>query len=68
MRRVIDALRAGGEREMTRDALIQLGMAYRRADQYEEATACLTEALAESRAMNDERHAADTLYHLGTVA
>ncbi|MDO8705860.1 MAG: AAA family ATPase [Sulfuricaulis sp.] len=68
IRRVIDALRAGGEREKTRDALIQLGMAYRRADEYEEATACLTEALAESRAMNDERHAADTLYHLGTVA
>ena len=68
IRRVIDALRAGGEREKTRDALIQLGMAYRRADAYEEATACLTEALAESRAMNDERHAADTLYHLGTVA
>ena len=68
MRRVIEALRAGGEREKTRDALIQLGMAYRRADQYEQATACLTEALAESRAMNDERHAADTLYHLGTVA
>ena len=68
MRRVIDALRSGGKREKTRDALIQLGMAYRRADQYEEATACLTEALAESRAMNDERHAADTLYHLGTVA
>ena len=68
MRRVIDALRASGEREKTRDALIQLGMAYRRADQYEEAAACLTEALAESREMNDERHAADTLYHLGTVA
>ena len=68
IRRVIDAARAGGEREKTRDALIQLGMAYRRADAYEEATACLTEALAESRAMNDERHAADTLYHLGTVA
>ena len=68
MRRVIDALRAGGEREKTRDAMIQLGMAYRRADQYEEATACLTEALRESRLMNDERHAADTLYHLGTVA
>jgi tetratricopeptide (TPR) repeat protein/transcriptional regulator with XRE-family HTH domain len=68
MRRVIDVLRAGGERAKTRDALIQLGMAYRRADQYDEATACLTEALAESRAMNDERHAADTLYHLGTVA
>jgi len=45
-----------------------LGMAYRRADAYEAATACLTEALAESRAMSDERHAADTLYHLGTVA
>jgi tetratricopeptide (TPR) repeat protein/transcriptional regulator with XRE-family HTH domain len=68
MRRVIDVLRAGGERAKTRDALIQLGMAYRRADQYEEATACLTEALRESRLMNDERHAADTLYHLGTVA
>jgi tetratricopeptide (TPR) repeat protein/DNA-binding XRE family transcriptional regulator len=68
IRRVIDVLRTGGEREKTRDALIQLGMAYRRADQYEEATTCLTEALAESREMNDERHAADTLYHLGTVA
>jgi len=68
IRRVIDVLRASGERAKTRDALIQLGMAYRRADNYEEATACLTEALAESRAMNDERHAADTLYHLGTVA
>jgi len=68
MRRVIEVLRAGGERAKTRDALIQLGMAYRRADNYDEATACLTEALAESRAMNDERHAADTLYHLGTVA
>lgn len=68
IRRVIAVLRAGGEREKTRDALIQLGMAYRRADQYEAATTCLTEALTESRAMNDERHAADTLYHLGTVA
>lgn len=68
MRRVIDRLRAGGEREKTRDALIQLGMAYRRADQYEQAVACLTEALSESRELNDERHAADTLYHLGTVA
>jgi len=68
MRRVIDVLRARGERAKTRDALIQLGMAYRRADQYEAATLCLTEALTESRSMNDERHAADTLYHLGTVA
>ena len=67
-RRVVDAARAGGEREKTRDALVQLGMAYRRADAYQEATGCLTEALAESRSMNDERHAADTLYHLGTVA
>lgn len=68
IRRVIDAARAGGERAKTRDALIQLGMAYRRADDYEAATACLNEALAESRAMHDEHHAADTLYHLGTVA
>src|ERR1044071_3695872 len=57
-----------GEREKARDAVIQLGMAYRRADDYERATECLTQALAESRAMRDERHAADTLYHLGTVA
>jgi tetratricopeptide (TPR) repeat protein len=68
MRLVVDAVRAGGERTKTRDALVQLGMAYRRADAYEEATACLTEALAASRTMNDEQHAADTLYHLGTVA
>ena len=68
MRRVLDAVRAGSQRERTREALVHLGMAYRRADAYQEATACLTEALAECRAMNDERHAADTLYHLGTVA
>ena len=68
IRRVIDAARARGERERARDAVIQLGMAYRRADDYEQATQWLTQALAESRAMNDERHAADTLYHLGTVA
>lgn len=68
IRRVIAALRAGGERAKTRDALILLGMAHRRADQYDAATACLTEALAESQAMHDDRHAADTLYHLGTVA
>lgn len=67
-RRVIDAARAGGDREKVRDALIQLGMAYRRADAYQEATACLTDALAESRAMEDAHRAADTLYHLGTVA
>jgi len=68
IRRVMDAARSAGEREKARDALIQLGMAYRRADAYEQATACLTEALAESRHMNDEPQAADTLYHLGTVA
>jgi tetratricopeptide (TPR) repeat protein/DNA-binding XRE family transcriptional regulator len=68
MRRVIDAARAAGERGKARDALIQLGMAYRRADAYESATACLTEALADARATNDERQAADILYHLGTVA
>jgi predicted ATPase len=68
LRRIVDAARAGGERERTRDALVQLGMAYRRADAYEEATRCLDEALAESHAMNDVRRAADTLYHLGTVS
>lgn len=68
IRRVIEARRASGERVKTRDALIQLGMAYRRADNYDEATACLVEALAESRALHDDQHAANTLYHLGTVA
>lgn len=68
IRRVVDAARANGGREETCDALVQLGMAYRRADAFEEATACLTEALVESRALNDEHRAADTLYHLGTVA
>jgi len=68
LRRVVDAARASGERERTRDALVQLGMAYRRADAHEPATACLGEALDEAHAMNDERLAADTLYHLGTVA
>src|SRR5580765_831416 len=68
IRRVIEAAQARGERDKARDAVIQLGMAYRRADDYERATQCLTQALAESRAMHDERHAADTLYHLGTVA
>jgi tetratricopeptide (TPR) repeat protein len=68
IRRVIEAAQGRGEREKARDAVIQLGMAYRRADDYERAAQCLTQALAESRAMRDERHAADTLYHLGTVA
>ncbi len=67
IRRVVDAARADGNREATRDALVRLGMAYRRADAYGEATHCLNEALAESHAMNDVRRTADTLYHLGTV-
>ena len=43
-------------------------MAHRRADDYDAAVACLSASARESRAMGDERHAADTLYHLGTVA
>jgi tetratricopeptide (TPR) repeat protein/transcriptional regulator with XRE-family HTH domain len=66
--RVIHAARAKGEHAHARDVLIQLGMAYRRADAYQQAIVCLDEALEASRAMGDERHAADTLYHLGTVA
>ena len=65
--RVIEAARARGDRAKVRDSLIQLGMTYRRADDYERATTCLNEALAECQAMTDERRAADTLYHLGTV-
>lgn len=65
---VIAVARKAGDRIRERDLLIQLGMAYRRGDAYERATACLGSALAASRAMNDDRHAANTLYHLGTVA
>src|SRR5690606_32686811 len=68
IRRVIDAANRRGDRLKARDALIRLGMTYRRADDYARASACLTRALAECRAMQDERHAADTLYLLGTVA
>jgi tetratricopeptide (TPR) repeat protein len=67
IRRVMDAANAGGDRARARDALIQLGMTYRRADDYPQAIACLAQALGECRAMNDERRVADTLYHLGTV-
>ena len=67
IRLVIDAARARGDRAKARDALIQLGMTYRRGDDYAPAVACLDQALDECRAMGDERHAADTLYHLGTV-
>jgi len=67
IRVVMDAARARGDRGKARDALIQLGMTYRRGDDYGQAIACLTQALQECRAMNDERRAADTLYHLGTV-
>ncbi|OGI63950.1 MAG: hypothetical protein A2W18_04610 [Candidatus Muproteobacteria bacterium RBG_16_60_9] len=68
IRRVIEAAEEKGDRAKARDALIQLGMTYRRADDYPQAIACLTQALAECRAMNDERRVADTLYHLGTVS
>lgn len=65
---VIAGARTAGDQIRERDLLIQLGMAYRRGDAYERATACLGSALAASRAMNDDRDAANTLYHLGTVA
>jgi len=67
IRVVIDTARARGDRAKARDALIQLGMTYRRGDNYPAAVECLTQALDECRAMGDERQAADTLYHLGTV-
>ena len=66
--KVIDTARALGQHERARDGMIQLGMAYRRADAYEKAVVCLDEALTASHATGDERHVADTLYHLGTVA
>jgi transcriptional regulator with XRE-family HTH domain/tetratricopeptide (TPR) repeat protein len=68
IRRVMADAEARADRTAARDALIQLGMTYRRGDDYDRANACLTKALAECRAMRDERAAADTLYHLGTVA
>lgn len=68
LRRVIDGARERDDLAGLRDALIDLGMAYRRADRYADAMAALDEALRACRAMGDERRAADTLYHLGTVA
>ncbi len=68
IRRVVETAKCRNDRVKARDALIQLGMTYRRADDYPEAIACLTQALDECRAMSDERRAADTLYHLGTVS
>ena len=65
---VLALARSAGDALHERDLLIQLGMTYRRGDSYALATRCLTEALTASRAMQDDRHAADTLYHLGTVA
>jgi tetratricopeptide (TPR) repeat protein len=68
IRRVMQDARERGDRARGRDALIRLGMTYRRADDYAHAVAALDESLRECRAMGDERRAADTLYHLGTVA
>jgi tetratricopeptide (TPR) repeat protein len=67
IRIVIDAARARGDRTTARDALIQLGMTYRRGDDYRAAVDCLGQALDQCRALGDERQAANTLYHLGTV-
>ena len=67
IRIVMDAARARADRPKARDALIQLGMTYRRGDDYGAAVECLAQALDECRALGDERQAADTLYHLGTV-
>ena len=58
--RVIDAARALGEREQARDVLIQLGMAYRRADDYEQATPAWTRRCRPRAPASDERHVADT--------
>lgn len=65
---VIDDARQRNDASALRDALIDLGMAYRRADHYTDAKAALDEALRVCHALGDERRAADTLYHLGTVA
>ena len=68
LRCVIDDARQRYDASALRDALIDLGMAYRRADHYTDAKAALDEALGVCNALGDERRAADTLYHLGTVA
>ncbi|MGE0337358.1 MAG: AAA family ATPase [Gammaproteobacteria bacterium] len=65
---VLATARAQGDPVRVRDLLIRLGMAHRRGDDYAAADRCLTEALAACRARQDAAAAADTLYHLGTVA
>ena len=54
--RVISAAREQGEHAHARDVLIQLGMAYRRADAYEQAVVCLDEALPRLEALKLVRY------------
>jgi tetratricopeptide (TPR) repeat protein len=67
-RRGVARAQAGQTEGAVADIRRVIDAARARGDDYEQATQCLTQALAESRAMKDERSAADTLYHLGTVA
>ncbi|MFN8526975.1 MAG: AAA family ATPase [Chloroflexota bacterium] len=50
------------------DALVTLGLIYRRMDAVGHARSALTQALPVARATGDQRRLADTLYHLGSVA
>jgi tetratricopeptide (TPR) repeat protein/transcriptional regulator with XRE-family HTH domain len=68
LQRVLAAARRRADPAREREALITLGMIYRRTDAYGQARTCLDQALAVSRAAGDARRVADTLYHLGTVA
>ncbi len=59
--------RSCGERARERALLTQLGMAYRRADDYENARTTLSRALRLAREADDAHSVADNLFHLGTV-
>jgi tetratricopeptide (TPR) repeat protein len=62
------AAHAAGDADWERGLLSELGMIFRRLDDYDQSKALLREALELARISGDQRAAADILYHLGTVA
>jgi tetratricopeptide (TPR) repeat protein len=67
LRSAMEFNRQTGEHHHEHRLLLNLGMLYRRKDEFENAREHLNEALQIAREVRDPRLAAETLYHLGTV-
>jgi transcriptional regulator with XRE-family HTH domain/tetratricopeptide (TPR) repeat protein len=65
---VLAAARHARDLDAEADALVTLGMIYRRMDAVARARELLSRALAAARTVGNERRVADILYHLGSVA